>query len=60
LSPKTQNKHHITGKKKQMKQDQKQRKVQADRLLKQLPMSDRKRQQQIRQQIMRDLQFSAV
>jgi hypothetical protein len=43
-----------------MKQDQKQRKVQADRLLKQLPMSDRKRQQQIRQQIMRDLQFSAI
>ena len=39
-----------------MKQDQKQRKVQADRLLKQLPLSDRKRQQQIRASIMRDLQ----
>jgi hypothetical protein len=45
-----------------MKQDTKQplRKQQADRLLKQLPLSDRRRQQQIRQQILRDLQFAGV
>lgn len=42
-----------------MKQDQKQRKQQADRLLKQLPLSDRRRQQQIRQRIMADMMFAA-
>lgn len=52
------NKHH--REEIAMKQDQKVRKPQADRLLKQLPLSDRRRQQQIRQQIMRDLQFSVV
>jgi hypothetical protein len=36
------------------------RKRQADRLLKHLPLSDRKRQQQIRQQISRDLQFISI
>ena len=36
------------------------RKQQADRLLKQLPLSDRRRQQQIRAQIMHDLSFAAV
>lgn len=36
------------------------RKQQSDRLLKQLPLSDRKLQQQIRQRIMQDMQFATV
>jgi len=40
--------------------DQSTRKPQSDRLLKQLPLRDRRRQQKIREQIMQDLLFASV